>query len=90
MIEQELKDVQERLEKLKEVKDAIDETSKIIEEEVKRELGLKEVKLELDLNLRYVTSDIIDRIDELIKGFDPESIERSFFNLVRTDISEKY
>jgi len=91
MIEQELKDVQEQLEKLKEkIKEATDETNMIIEEEVKRELGLKEVKLELDLNLRYVTSDIVDRIDELIKGFDPKFVEEMFFNLIKNEISEKF
>jgi len=91
MIEQELKDVQEQLERLKlKVREAIDETSKIIEEEVKRELGLKEVKLELDLNLKHVASDVVDRIDEFIKGFDPEFVEKMFLNLIKTEISEKF
>jgi len=92
MIEQELRDVQEQLERLKlKIKDAIDETNKIVEKAVKRELELKEeIRIELDLDLKYVASDVIDRIDELIKGFDPKFVEEMFFNLIKMRISEKF
>jgi len=91
MIEQELRDVQEQLERLKlKIKDAIDKINRIVEEEVKQELELKEdVKLEL-VDLKYVASEILDRIDELIKSFDPEFVEKEIFNLIKAEISEKF